>query len=110
MRQQPKFGPRFGQSGPRLQIEPQFGRVGTLFRFKATHFDPGKQIKITIIAPNRQVIYDDYLVTDDSGNIGFGKLEKRTTPHWLPGRYTFVVIGEAEHKKVTVQEFFELSL
>ncbi|SRR6266571_8311558 len=100
----------YGQSPEaKLHIEPQFGQAGTIFHFKATHFEPGKQLKVSIIAPNRKQIYNDVLVTDDNGNIGWGRLGRSSTRDWLKGKYTLVVIGESNGETVTLKEFFELT-
>src|SRR5579859_6442184 len=96
-KQQVSFGQGFH---PKLQIEPQFGRAGTSFRFKATHFDPDTYVQVSIIAPNGQHAYDNTLATDDSGNLGYGKLERRAEQDWPLGRYRFVVSGKSDGKKV----------
>lgn len=107
---------RFGQgSSVKLYIQPQFGRVGTVFRFAATHLNPSNKVKVLILAPEkkrfllgskREHIYNDSLKVDLNGNISF---EKTATQNWLPGTYTFVVTHIPNDKEVTEEMVFYLT-
>lgn len=102
---------RFGQQRPeRLHVEPQFGRLGTVFRFNATNFDPGKQLRVMILSPNGQPIYDRYLVTDEGGSLGYIRLELRPIRGWPLGQYSFLVISEAGNKHTKYDMPFQLGL
>jgi hypothetical protein len=97
---------RFGQN-PRakLSIEPQSDRVGTNFLFMGEGFDPRVQVEVYFKTSNGDKFNLHLLTTDSYGNIRFSLM----TQGWPWGKYTLVVNGESDGKKVTKEEFFSLT-
>ncbi len=76
-----------------LSVVPQRGPIGTKFLFYAQNFKPSSRVKVKITDPNNHPIHDSELITDKTGNIGYGQLQLQATQAWVLGTYKFDVNG-----------------
>lgn len=81
------FGQRDWQE---LRVEPTYGKIGTVFSFKALRFERHKKVKVVIKGPGDFLVHSDLTTTDEDGSI---RLSYTASGDWHPGKYTFSVNG-----------------
>ena len=93
------------EEGESVTINPQYGKIGDLFRFSANGFTPHTQLKASIIRHSGKIIFDKDFTTDEEGRIRF---EQRPTDLWDLGSYTFKVVGKTINGEKTLKSDFTL--
>ena len=94
MKQPPHDPLRFGERGRKeMRVDPQRGKIGTRFDFKAFHFERGKMVKVVIKGPGDFLVYSGSIATDDDGSINYFRLSYTAGGDWPLGKYTFSVDG-----------------
>ena len=100
---------RFGAGPkPRLSVNPQWGEVGTVFRFNAVNFDPHTAVNVEITNGNGHHIYAHQITTDENGSIGHFGLAWPTAG-WPRGIYHFAITGWHQGKSVPLVQRFDLT-